>query len=140
MSSAKMPGAYKSEYDIMSRGLLVEGGLEIRSREDSGRKRAAHVRHRLNLARAVDRKRNEKIFPEGDPRRGVSDFDSLQFLLREDAQGWYVLISNSGHQIEDLEITEVPPAREETENVVANRAAHLRPFPQKTSPAADEFD
>lgn len=49
---------------------------------------ASRLRLRMNTYRALLRRQAEAVYPEGDPRRGVTPYDGI--LLTIDAEGWLV--------------------------------------------------
>jgi hypothetical protein len=50
---------------------------------------AMKYRLRLNRARSLDRKLNEKAYPNGHKMHGGSEFDELVFIIRDDTEGDY---------------------------------------------------
>lgn len=52
---------------------------------------AHYFRLRCNQARILHRKENAKVYPEGMPLHGASEYDPLQLKLKEDTEGgWWV--------------------------------------------------
>lgn len=60
--------------DVWDRALASPRGIRVKQPNHPA---AVNFCAKLNRFRAQDRKANDEIFPEGDPRRGKSVFDAL---------------------------------------------------------------
>ena len=66
--------------DILERALAAPLGVKVTLPDQ---KAAFSFRHKCNAFRLADRRASIDMFPDGDPRRGISQFDILELRLRD---------------------------------------------------------
>lgn len=77
--------AYTDCYTILDQALLDGEGVRVGFRDED----ACHVfRHRLNYARMLDRRQNKDVYEKDHPMFGQSEYDKLQFTIKESASDW----------------------------------------------------
>lgn len=50
---------------------------------------AVQFRKRMNFFRELERKQNARIYSPDDKRHGTSDYDLIQFTIKESEDGWW---------------------------------------------------
>ncbi len=76
---------------------------------------AIRLRMRLNYCRKLDRENNARVYPEGHPMYGVSQYDKITCTYTKDEGKWYLILGRNDLQrmpIEPLGIEVGQPALE----------------------------
>jgi hypothetical protein len=80
--------AFQDCTDFMSRALEDDKGARLFFLTEA---EAQNYRMRLNQARELDRRENKMIHELGHMLHGKSEFDLLQFTIRDDVEGqWWI--------------------------------------------------
>ena len=108
--------AYQDVYDIFDKALGDPHGIRIPFPSHG---KAAYYRLRMYYGRNIARADNKKIYEEGHPMHGRSNYDALSATLREVNGIWYIYLIpllNADHmEIESLEgLNPDPPKEVET--------------------------
>lgn len=98
--------SYSFEQECLNRALISPRGIRVRPKENTS-KAATHMVFRFNSCRKAARRLTKEMYPEGDPKRGTTDYDTLVISKGEDAKGWWVQIAPSGARLGDVEIEEL---------------------------------
>ena len=78
MTISKSRVAYRDVYDNFDKALGDSRGIRL---PFNSYNEAKSYQFRMNTARALDRRENEKIYPKGDPMHGQSQYDTLQVRI-----------------------------------------------------------
>ena len=90
MTTSTSYSAYEDCFDIFEQALESKNGIKIRF-ADAGA--AYQYRTRLHYARTLDRRKaKERIEDPTHPAYGASTYDRVIVQIRENGEGWWVLI------------------------------------------------
>ena len=81
--------AYQDVYDVFDKALNDEHGIRI---PFPSRGKAAYYRMRMYAAREIAREDNKKVYEEGHPMYGRSNYDAFSATLREVKGIWYIYL------------------------------------------------
>lgn len=77
--------AYEDCFSILDKALQDGEGVRVGFSDNA----SCHVfRHRLNYARILDRRQNRDVYDNSHPMYGQSEYDRLQFTIKESSEDW----------------------------------------------------
>ena len=90
MSATASRNAYEDCFELLDKALDSANGVRNGHRE---RGSAMQMFTRLHRARQIDRDQNSEVYPEGDPKHGVSEYDTLVIRSPKEEKGkWWIYI------------------------------------------------
>lgn len=98
------PFAFEDCRELFSRALETDKGLEVAFKTVG---EAIRFRHRMNTFRAQDRKRNEKLYPEGELMHKSSTYDQLIVSIPKENGQMLPIIRIIKRTALDLEVREL---------------------------------
>jgi hypothetical protein len=99
-------GSYAFEREILDRALMSANGVKVRPKENTQASATSMV-FRFNSFRKAARRLTKEMYPEGDPKRGTTDYDTMVISKGEDVKGWYVKIAPSQARLGEVEVEDL---------------------------------
>lgn len=100
--------AYLDCFEVMDRALADGQGVRLRMAD---RTAAEYQRTRINYARKLNRKQNEKIYPDPEhPLHGASPYDKLVCRIKQQNGACFLYVEQYAPIYEDIEdLSELEP-------------------------------
>lgn len=101
MTVPKNRMSYADIYKVYDQALADPMGVRV---PFNNRAEAQHYQLRMHQARAIDRKDNKELYPEGHALHNNSAYDVLQVRLREAEDGsWFVYVEHKERLVAEVE-------------------------------------
>lgn len=92
--------AYKDCFEVYDRALEDEQGARVQLPDYDA---ALFFRMRMNQARKLRREENAQIYEKGDPKHGVSPYDSTVVTIKQHDGAYYVYVQHIGLNLGEIE-------------------------------------